>query len=90
MLIFFISATYVKLRMQGRASLCNLLAGYEGKINIDLLLLVSHFCEPVFLHCCLLSWYSSEMLCKMPINSLASSFSSRNCQAPSIFSKYIH
>ena len=78
LLTYFISANYDKLRLQGRVSLCNLLADIEGKINIDLFLLVSNFKEPAFLWFCLfyalLSWYSSEILCKIPINSLASFF----------------
>lgn len=92
LLTYFISPNYDKLSLQGRVSLCNRLADIEGKINIDLFLLVSNFKEPAFLWFCLfyalLSWYSSEILCKIPVNSLASSFFSRNCQAQGIFWKY--
>lgn len=49
LLTYFISANYDKLSLQGRVSLCNRLADIEGKINIDLFLLVSNFKEPAFL-----------------------------------------
>lgn len=53
LLTYFIFANYDKLSLQGRVSLCNLLADIEGKINIDLFLLVSNFKEPAFLWFCL-------------------------------------